>query len=261
MSELENKVAWITGGGSGIGRATAVRFAKAGARVAVLATSQDELREVTEQISALGGESLALVADVRDADRMAEAAGRIIERWDALDVVVANAGINGVWAPIEDLEPDEWDKTVAVNLRGTFLTLKCAIPHMKRRGGSILITSSINGTRVFSTAGATAYSCTKAAQAALAKMAALELAKHRIRVNVVCPGAINTPILQKATERNLDEAREPIEFPEGAIPLTDGRPGTPDQVADLMLFLASDASSHITGTEIWIDGGQSLLQG
>jgi NAD(P)-dependent dehydrogenase (short-subunit alcohol dehydrogenase family) len=259
--ELTNKVAWITGGGSGIGRATALRFAKAGARVAVLATSHDELRDVAEEIRSVGAEALVLDVDVSDANRMAEAAGRVIERWDSLDVVVANAGINGVWAPIEDLKPDEWDKTVAVNLRGTFLTLKCAIPHMKRRGGSIVITSSVNGTRVFSTAGATAYSCTKAAQVAMAKMAALELAKHRIRVNAVCPGAIDTPILESSTERNLEEAREPIEFPEGAIPLTDGRPGSPQQVAELMLFLASDAASHITGTEIWIDGGQSLLQG
>jgi NAD(P)-dependent dehydrogenase (short-subunit alcohol dehydrogenase family) len=132
---------------------------------------------------------------------------------------------------------------------------------MKARGGSIVLTSSVNGTRIFSSAGASAYSCSKAAQVALAKMAALELAKHRIRVNVVCPGAIDTPILRKGEERHLDEAREPAEFPEGTIPLTDGRPGRPQQVAELMLFLASDASSHITGSEIWIDGGESLLQG
>jgi NAD(P)-dependent dehydrogenase (short-subunit alcohol dehydrogenase family) len=101
----------------------------------------------------------------------------------------------------------------------------------------------------------------KVAQVALAKMAALELAKHRIRVNVVCPGAIDTPILEKGEQRHLDAARVPAEFPDGAIPLTEGRLGTPEQVAELMLFLASDASSHITGSEIWIDGGQSLLQG
>ncbi len=174
-------------------------------------------------------------------------------------MVIANAGINGVWAPLEELAPDEWDQTMAVNLRGTFLTLKYAIRHMKIRGGAIVITSSVNGTRTFSTAGATAYACTKAAQVALAKMAALELAQHKIRVNVVCPGVISTPILDKAEERHLDKARVPVDFPAGDVPLTGGDPGSAEQVADLMLFLASDASSHITGSEVWIDGGESLL--
>lgn len=259
--DLRNKVAWITGGGSGIGRATAVRFAKAGANVALLARSKEELSQVADEIGEAGAKALVLAADVRDADQMGQAVERIIERWGRLDVVVANAGINGVWAPIADLEPDEWDATIETNLRGAFLTLKYSIPHLKARGGSIVITSSVNGTRTFSTAGATAYACTKAAQVAIAKMAALELAKHRIRVNVVCPGAIDTPILQSGEQRNLDEAREPIEFPEGGIPLTDGPPGTAEEVSELMLFLSSDAASHITGTEVWIDGGESLLHG
>jgi NAD(P)-dependent dehydrogenase (short-subunit alcohol dehydrogenase family) len=259
--ELTDKVAWITGGGSGIGRATALRFAKAGARVAVLATSQDELDDVAREIRALGAGVITQPVDVRQSDGVKQAADEIVERWGRLDVVIANAGVNGVWAPLEELKPEEWDETIAVNLRGTFLTLKWAIPHMKDRGGSIVITSSVNGTRIFSNAGASAYACSKAAQVALAKMAALELAKHRIRVNVVCPGTIDTPILNKGRQRHLEEARVPVEFPEGTIPLTHGRPGEPRQVAELMLFLASDAASHITGTEIWIDGGESLLQG
>jgi NAD(P)-dependent dehydrogenase (short-subunit alcohol dehydrogenase family) len=259
--DLKGKVAWVTGGGSGIGRATALRFAKAGARVAVLGKTAGELNEVAEEIRRSGGEALAIEADLREPDQVQRAVQQVIGRWDRLDVVIANAGINGVWAPIEELATEEWDNTIEVNLRGTFLTLKYAIPHLKRRGGSIVITSSVNGTRIFSNAGATAYSCAKGAQVAMAKMAALELAKHRVRVNVVCPGAIDTPIFGKGEQRHLDEAREPAEFPAGAIPLTDGRPGTAEQVAELMLFLASDGASHITGTEIWIDGGESLLQG
>lgn len=114
---------------------------------------------------------------------------------------------------------------------------------------------------MFSNTGATAYACSKAAQVALAKMAALELAKNHIRVNVICPGYIETNIEQSTQQKHLDAIREPVAFPSGAIPLTDGAPGTSEQVAQLVLFLASDAASHITGTEIWIDGGQSLLQG
>ena len=146
-------------------------------------------------------------------------------------------------------------------MRGTFLTIKYAVPYMKQRGGSIIITSSINGTRVFSNAGASAYATTKAGQVAFGKMMALELAKHPIPVNVIFPGAIQTQIDENTDRVNLDVAREPAEYPEGAIPLTDGQPGRAEQVADLVLFLASDRSSHITGTEMWIDGAQSLLLG
>lgn len=132
---------------------------------------------------------------------------------------------------------------------------------MKKQGGSIIITSSVNGTRIFSNSGATAYSTSKAGQVAFAKMAALELAKDKIRVNVVCPGAIETKIEESTEKRDVEHTHLTVEFPEGKIPLTDGKPGTAEQVARLALFLASDASSHITGTQIFIDGAESLLQG
>ena len=163
---------------------------------------------------------------------------------------------------MEELTPEEWNKTININLTGTFLTVKYAVPYLKKQpGSSVIITSSVNGTRVFSNTGATAYSCTKAAQVAFTKMVALELAEHRVRVNVICPGAIDTSIDENTERRNLEEIKEPVEFPEGKVPLTDGKPGTSEQVAQLVLFLASDASSHITGTEMWIDGGESLLKG
>jgi NAD(P)-dependent dehydrogenase (short-subunit alcohol dehydrogenase family) len=148
-----------------------------------------------------------------------------------------------------------------VNLKGAFLTLKFALPLLKRQGGSVIFNASINGTRVFSNTGATAYACSKAGVVALTKMTALELARHRIRVNVICPGAISTPIFQKTDERNLDEVRQPVDFPEGEVPLTGGSPGHVNDVANLVTFLASDAAKHITGTEIWIDGAQSLIKG
>ncbi|CAA9551035.1 MAG: 3-oxoacyl-[acyl-carrier protein] reductase, partial [uncultured Thermomicrobiales bacterium] len=128
------------------------------------------------------------------------------------------------------------------------------------QGGVVVITSSVNGTRIFSNTGATAYSCSKAAQVAFTKMVALELAPHKVRVNVICPGAIETEISENTEQRNTDRVKIPVEFPKGAHPLR-GEPGTAEQVARLVLFLASDAADHITGTEMWIDGAESLLRG
>ncbi|WP_026731464.1 SDR family oxidoreductase [Fischerella sp. PCC 9605] len=258
--QLADKVALVTGAGSGIAKATAKLFAKEGAKVAALELSQDELKDTVTEINKNNGEAIPLIADISQPEQMQQAIQAIIDKWGRLDIVFANAGINGVWAPIEELTPEDWDKTINVNLKGTFLTVKYAVPYLKRQGGSVVITSSINGTRTFSNTGATAYSCTKAAQVAFTKMVALELAKHRIRVNVICPGAIATNINQSTQRVDLEEIEEPVEFPEGEIPLTDGKPGTPEQVAQLVLFLSSDASSHITGTEVWIDGGESLLK-
>ena len=259
--QLGDKVALITGAGSGIGKAAAVLLAKEGAKIAALGRTEDELNEVVAQIQQAGGEAMPVLADISETEEMQQAVQQVINQWGRLDIVFANAGINGVWAPIEELEPEEWDKTIKVNLKGTFLTVKYAVPHLKKQGGSVIITSSVNGTRMFSNSGATAYSCTKAAQVAFTKMVALELAKHRIRVNVICPGAIETNIDQSTERRDLEQAREPVEYPAGKIPLTDGKPGSSEQVAQLVLFLASDASSHISGTEIWIDGTESLLKG
>jgi NAD(P)-dependent dehydrogenase (short-subunit alcohol dehydrogenase family) len=259
--QLAEKVALITGAGSGIGKATALLLAKEGAKIAALGKSEDELKETVIQIQNAGGEAIPLSADISQPGQMQQAVQQVVDRWGRLDIVFANAGINGVWAPLEELEPEEWDKTINVNLTGTFLTVKYAVPYLKKQGGSVVITSSVNGTRIFSNTGATAYSCTKAAQVAFTKMVALELAEHRVRVNVICPGAIETNIEESTEQRDLDQVREPVQYPEGSIPLTDGKPGSSEQVAQLVLFLASEASSHITGTEIWIDGAESLLMG
>ena len=258
---LKDKVALITGAGSGIGHATAIRLAKEGAKVAALGRTGDELEKTVSKIEKDGGEGLAITADISDASAMEQAVNTVLDTWGRLDIVFANAGINGVWAPLEDLTPEEWKKTIDINLTGTFHTVKYAVPALKKRGGSVIITSSVNGTRMFSNTGASAYATTKAGQVAFCKMVALELADHRVRVNVICPGAITTNIDENTEQRNLDKVQEPVEFHEGKVPLTDGKPGTSEQVAELVYFLASDASDHITGTEIWIDGAQSLLQG
>jgi NAD(P)-dependent dehydrogenase (short-subunit alcohol dehydrogenase family) len=260
--EFSGKVALVTGGGSGIGKAAALRLAAEGCAVGVLTHTKEDAEQVVAEIAAAGGRAMALVADVSKEDQMKAAVADLVRQYSRLDCLFANAGINGVWAPIDELEPDEWDRTINTNLRGTYLTLHYGVPHLKRAGGgAVVITASVNGTRIFSNGGATAYSCTKAAQVAMAKMLALELAKFRIRVNVVCPGKIETNIEDSTTHRDPDVAGEPVEFPEGNIPLTDGEPGTSDEVADLVLFLLSDRARHISGTPVWIDGAQSLLVG
>jgi NAD(P)-dependent dehydrogenase (short-subunit alcohol dehydrogenase family) len=259
--DLSGKVALVTGAGSGIGKASAIMLAARGARVAALSRTESEIVRTALEIEAAGGEALALVADVSLADDMQSAVEAVISRWGKLDILVANAGINGVWAPIDDLQPHEWDKTIAVNLRGTYLTIHYAVPHMKAAGGgSIVVVSSINGTRTFTTAGATAYSATKAAQLAMVQQLALELGKSRIRINAVCPGLIETNIPDSTIKRNQDAARIPVVWPEGDIPITGGKAGTSEDVAAIVSFLASDHARHITGSPVWIDGGQSLLR-
>lgn len=258
--QLENKVALVTGAGSGIGKATAIRMAQEGARIAALSKSEAGLEEVVKTITANGGEAIRLLVDVTDQTEMEAAMSRVDAEWGQLDIVFANAGINGVWAPLDDLTVEEWETTLKVNLTGTFITVRSALPLLSRNGGSIIITSSVNGTRIFSNSGASAYSTTKAGQLAFAKMIALELAPKGIRVNVICPGAIDTPINTKTIIRNTDQIKIPIEFPKGWHPLRGDR-GQPDDVASVVVFLASDAAQHVTGTEMWVDGGESLLRG
>ena len=254
--QLQNKVAFITGTGSGIGKAAAVLFAKQGAKIALIS---DDEKEVNDTAREIGSSALPISCDVAQADQVESAVKKTIERFGKIDIVYANAGINGVWAPIEEISPREWDHTININLRGTYLTIHYTVPHLKKNGGgSILVTSSVNGTRTFSNTGATAYSATKAAQLAITQMLAVELAQFNIRINCICPGAIDTEISQNTQKRDLEKVKLEAKY-ERPIPLHN-KPGLSQQVADLALFLASDASSHITGTPVWIDGAQSLIR-
>ena len=262
--QLENRVALVTGAGSGIGKAAALLLAKEGAQVAALGREADKqlLDQTVQQINQAGGTALVVIADVAHPREVQDAIKQVIDQWQRLDVVFANAGINGKWAPLNEIEPEDWDTTININLKGTFLTIKYAVPYMKQHGGSIIVTASVNGTRMFSNTGASVYATSKAGQVAFTKMIALELAKYKIRANVICPGAIESNIDQNTQKSPaLEREMEPVEFPEGEIPLTDGEPGKAEDVGQLVVFLASDASKHISGTEIWIDGAQSLLQG
>ncbi len=250
----------VTGAGSGIGRATALAFARQGDTIGLLGRTEDELRKVAAEVEELGGTAEILLADVSDADAMARALRAFSER-NGLHAVVVNAGINGVWAPISDLQPEEWDQTIAINLRGSYLTIHFAVPYLRKSSkGAIVVVSSINGTRTFTSAGASAYSATKAAQVAMVKQLAVELAGDGIRINAVCPGAIETAI-ENNTQRRLTETVEvPVEFPEGDIPLTGGKSGKASDVGSVIAFLASDAARHVTGSVMFVDGAQSLLR-
>jgi NAD(P)-dependent dehydrogenase (short-subunit alcohol dehydrogenase family) len=260
MALLDGKVAFITGAASGIGRAAAVRFAKEGARIAVADTDENDGRKVCDEIARAGGRAVFVECDVSNAQQVRAAIDGTVSDLGGLHVVFANAGVNGVWAPLDELKPEEWDKTIAINLRGTYLTLHYAVPHLKRGGGgSILVCSSVNGTRTFSSAGASAYSTSKAGQVALMKMAALELGRHRIRVNAICPGAIHTNIEESTKKRHTESIGIKVELPKGN-PAIDGGQGEPEEVADACLFLASGLSRHVSGVEMFVDGGASLLR-
>ena len=260
MGMLDGKVALITGGASGIGKGTALRFAREGAKVGLADMQVEEGEQAQAEIEKAGGEALFVQCDVSEPVSVQRAVEQTVQTFGRLDIVFANAGINGVWTPIEELTPEEWDKTLDINLKGTFLTAHFTIPHLKKAGGgSILITSSVNGNRTFSNPGASAYSSSKAGQVAFMKMAALELGRHNIRVNAVCPGAIETNIGERTEQRDTDKIGIEVELPQGSPALHEGQ-GEPIDVADTCLFLASDLSRHVSGVEIYVDGGQSLLR-
>lgn len=260
MGLLNDRVAFITGGASGIGKGTALRFAIEGAKVALADMQADAGEKVRDEIEDIGGEALFVKCDVSDAASVEKAITQAVDRFGALNIVFANAGVNGVWAPIEELTPGDWDKTLSINLKGTFLTVRNAIPHLKKAGGgSVIITSSVNGTRTFSNPGASAYSASKAGQAAFMKMAALELGRHNIRVNAICPGAIHTHIGERTEHRDTDKIGIEVELPKGSPAVNAGQ-GEPVDIADTCLFLASDLSRHVSGVEIFVDGGASLLR-
>jgi NAD(P)-dependent dehydrogenase (short-subunit alcohol dehydrogenase family) len=260
MGMLEKKVAFVTGAASGIGAGAARRFAEEGASVAIADITADEGERLRDELEAEGLKAIYVECDVSDPQAVERALATTVERFGKLDIVFANAGINGVWAPIEELTPDEWDRTLDINLKGTFLTVHYAVPHLKRNGGgSIIITSSVNGTRTFSNPGTIAYSASKAGQVAMTKILALELGRHNIRCNAVCPGFIETNIGESTEARNTERIGLEVELPEGSPAIDQGK-GDPTEVADVCVFLASDLSRHVSGVEIYVDGGASLLR-
>jgi NAD(P)-dependent dehydrogenase (short-subunit alcohol dehydrogenase family) len=259
---LLGKVALITGAGSGLGEAAARLFAACGARIGAVDRNESRLNRVVEEITAAGGAALALPADVMSPEQLATVVAKIEQAWGRLDIAFANAGINGSWAPVDELTAAEWDEILDINLKGTFLTVRAVTPLLKQSGGgSVIITSSVTGNRVFSYSGATAYAASKAGQVAVGRMLGLELARHKIRVNTICAGPFASNISSSSRSRNLQGLHLAQQFPEGSVPLTGGAGASALQIAHVAWFLASDLSDFVTGTEIYADGGSSLLIG
>lgn len=251
VGALAGKGVAITGGTSGIGLAVARRCVAEGARVALL--------DLADHDGVADGERLLFVrCDVTDGEGTRAALEQAAAGLGGLDCVFANAGIVGTLAPIEEMTPEEWRRTTSVSLDGVFHTLRGAVePLAARGGGSIVVTSSIAGTRTFGTGGVAAYAAAKAGAASLAQVAAVELGRHGIRVNTIAPGVVPTRFVAGATVRGLDRlAHERV----AGTPLADGSTSA-DDVADLVAFLFSDESRKISGAFVTVDGGQSLLGG
>ncbi|GAF15194.1 3-oxoacyl-[acyl-carrier protein] reductase [Bacillus sp. JCM 19046] len=251
---MAENVAIITGAAAGIGRATAIALAEKETPLALIDQNKEKMLAIKKQYPHV--DISIYQADIGDARQQETVFRDISANHASISFLFANAGINGTFTSIEEFSPEDWDKTIQTNLTGTFLSIKYAIPLMKQKGGSIVITSSVNGTRVFSNVGMSAYSSSKAALVAFGKMAALELSHYHIRVNILLPGAIQTDIDER-TYRH-DETLKDLEFNKKTKPFPTPA-GTPEQVAETVLFLASDASKHISGTEIIIDAAQTLV--
>jgi NAD(P)-dependent dehydrogenase (short-subunit alcohol dehydrogenase family) len=249
MGAMDAKVALVTGAAAGIGRATAFAFAAEGASVAVVDTEEQRGGAVAEEIRQAGGRALFIPADVSQAELVTAMVGATMSRFGRLDFAFNNAGIEGDPGPIELCSDQNWDRTLAVNLTGVFLCMRAEIPAIRDSGGqgAIVNCASIAGLNGFP--GLAAYVASKHGVNGLTRSAALELAADGIRVNSVCPGAIETEMIQRIKV----EQPELIERTVAAHPL--GRLGQPEEIAACVIWLCSTGAGFVTGQAIAVDGG------
>jgi NAD(P)-dependent dehydrogenase (short-subunit alcohol dehydrogenase family) len=247
MKRFAGKVAWVTGASSGIGRAAALAFAREGAKVVVSARREPEGVAVVKQIHQEGGTAIFVGTNVAEESHVQRAVQRIIETYGQLDVLFNNAGTEGKPAPIESATSADFDDVYAVNVRGTWLAIKYALPHLTRTRGAI-----VNNTSVVADVGmpgVSIYSASKGAVAALTRAAAIELIKSGVRVNAVSPGPIETEMAERFFG-SIDNLRG---FGKTAVPA--GVTGKPDDIAEAVLYLASPQASFVVGQILTVDGG------
>ena len=248
MGELQGKVAIVTGGTSGIGRDTALLFAKHGAKVVVSGRREKEGNECVAAIKAAGGEGLFVKADVAKAADVQAMVQKTVEKFGRLDVAFNNAGIEGTWVPIAEQAEEDWDRVIDINLKGVWLCLKYEIQQMLKQGGGGTICNMSSVAGLMGAAAAASYVASKHGVIGLTRSAALECAAKQIRVNAVCPAVIETPMGDRLfgepeTHKKM-QALHPI-----------GRMGQPMEIAEAVLWLCSEKSSFMTGHYIVLDGG------
>ncbi|MES2256984.1 MAG: glucose 1-dehydrogenase [Pseudomonadota bacterium] len=245
--QMEGKVALVTGAGSGIGRACALMLAQAGVRVVVSDLMEEGGAQTLELIRQAGGEAIFVRTEITDAAQVESLVQATVTRYGRLDYAVNSAGIFGKIAPLVEQEADDFERVIGINLKGVFLCMKYQIAAMLGQGGGAIVNiASVQG--LVSGPGAALYSASKHGVLGLSKGAALDNARTGIRINVVCPGTIETPMaVQYYAERGL-----PLPNDNPRIPM--GRVGRPDEIASVVLFLCSDASSYMTGMALPVDG-------
>jgi NAD(P)-dependent dehydrogenase (short-subunit alcohol dehydrogenase family) len=244
------KAAFVTGGGSGIGRVTALTFAERGARVAVVGHLSEQVEETAELIRQGGGKAIALVCDVTRSDDVQKAVARTVEAFGRLDFAFNNAGIEQPVKPIVEVTEAEWDRLMAVNLRGVFLCMKQQISAMLEGGGGVIVNTS-SGAGVMGIPGQGAYAATKFGLIGLTKSAALDYAAQNVRINAICPGIIDTPMMDRFSG-GTDEGRERVIAQEPV-----GRMGRPEEIASAVMWMCSDNAGFLIGHALVMDGGQT----